>query len=154
MKRGKEEKEMQRQQEMLDSLNKYYEKAKNQENIRHQETITRLENMHASRMAKIRNQESEYIKKLTEINMKYSRQKERLIKKHDQQIKMYTEPCRHIDMNDGNELDDELLESIAYELRRLIQRKKREYYSPTQRLAKLQTISTQMDSIIQLTRPL
>lgn len=134
--------------QMIDELNDYYEKAKAIEEQRHINKMNLLTETHSERMNKIRNQEAEYLKNVSDIRAKYARQKERMIKNHDHQMRLLMNaplPNKHINIEDLK-VDDDYIEAVGFELRKLLRQSQKNNSSIT--LSKLRDVSNELDAFL------
>ena len=134
--------------QMISELNEYFEKAISNEEERHNNKMNFLKETHTERMNKIRNQEAEYLKNISDIRAKYARQKERMVKSHDHQMRLLSnEPLPNKNFNiEDLKVDDNYIEAIGFELRKLLRQSQRSSSSMT--LSKLRDVSNELDAAL------
>ena len=101
-----------------------FEYEKNKEDKRHNLQISKLKKTQDSRMKAISDQESEYKRKLNEMKIKYIRQKEKITKKHENEMKILLETNRVTSIAQQQEIDNDYIEAVAIELKKLMSRSK------------------------------
>lgn len=133
-----------------DEADERFEQAKAKEMRRHNNTIKKLQDQQEQRMQNIQNQEKEYLKKLSELQIKYKRQKERLIKKHQDALAAIQDTYAIQSKSPPKRMDDDYIEAVSFELKKLIAQDVRGGVFKTQK-EKLRTINSEVDALIRQT---
>lgn len=130
---------------------RYFEIIQTKEINRHNKTMKKLEEMQELRMQNIQNQEKEYLKKLSELQIKYKRQKDRISKKHQDYLSAIQETYAYQAKPTVKRMDDDYIDAVAYELKKLIAQDCRGGVFKTQK-EKLRTINSEVDALIRQTK--
>ena len=138
---------LQNQEMSYEEINAIYLAEKLKEDKRHKAQILKLENIHSNRMKSIREQETDYKRRLAQLKIKYARERDKLEKKHESTMQLLLETNHGFNGNMISEIDADYIEAVGIELKKLLIR----YHNgqrARERSDKLHAINSGVDSLI------